>query len=220
MRIAQSTAIKARLNMKLKFGIRIRAVNNKFQAMRVSFSLLSGIFLIFPHWITSVSAYIRIETSTVERNAKLTSYNMRFTPDPDKILYHYEAMFYKVLTKHRQKITIWTMKNENDFEFSHKRTSFVFDTCKLSQGVLPTVIVRLLFNDKNYLDNIMKCPMMQNHWYRYNNLTFTDEPPVPVEVKFKYQLQIHGVVEGMKAWSLLSSVNMTGRVKKEVFKLN
>jgi hypothetical protein len=114
------------------------------------------------------------------------------------------------------------MNDEKDLEFSHVVLSSVIDTCKFSEEVLPTVIYRSIFSSKTYLKNVMKCPFRKDHWYRYHNLTVTDEllPPIPYEMKFKFQVQNFGLIQGRKGWILLGDLNVTGKVKKEIFKLN
>jgi hypothetical protein len=169
-----------------------------------------------------ISAYICVDNFTVQTFTNFSTYKISFLPDPVKAVYSFEVMFSKIVIKIKQKLSIYTKEDENDLEISHLLISMVVDTCKISQGVLPTVIVRSIFKDKNYLNSVMTCPFKKNYWYRYTNLTVTDEllPPIPTEMKFKLRLQSFGIYEGKKSWNSGLELNVTGRIKKEVFRLN
>lgn len=133
------------------------------------------------------------------------------------VVYGYSIMFYKVIMSEKHRVTISTMSNLNDLNYTHTILTTTFDVCKARKRVLPTFYSKTIFHDQNYTSSI-KCPYQLNTLRSFENLTVTDAflPPLP-ETKVKLEIVSYGIVKDQKGWKFLKRFTHFVRVKKDFF---
>lgn len=163
--------------------------------------------------------FLRLENYTVQNNQNIVMFKYFLTPNNEMGVFNYEVMYYKVITGERQRLTLSIMEGPNDNHYSRTVLTTSIDVCKAYRGILPTGLTRSIFGNESYTKQ-RSCPYLKNHWYKYYNLTITDEwiPPIE-ETKFRLETIIYAVVQGKKSLTLMTKLVVFGRAKKDFLKL-
>lgn len=160
-----------------------------------------------------------MQQPTVKVNNKLVNLTMTFvnTTDGDGMVYC-QDLFYKVEVKaQQQQIRILFPDGERDREYTKIVFSSTLDCCKIVKGIRTNPIIKVFMeNFVGSASDNFNCPFVPNQNYKISNMTCTDNklPPLPIELRFKLETIVSGLVKGMRGWQPLFSVAFYGKVKK------
>jgi Protein of unknown function (DUF1091) len=139
------------------------------------------------------------------------------TSDGEGFIFDQDIVFLEEVKSQLQTIDIKVPEHENDRQYLKTMYSTSMDCCKIFKGIRANPVMKIFM--ENFDESASKnfgCPFKKNQLYKVTNLTCTDKflPPIPVEILFKYETTIKGLIKGRRGWTPLYSLEFFGRVKK------
>lgn len=147
-------------------------------------------------------------------NATVTFQN---SSDGENSILNYDVIFLIEVIREQQRLKVFIPQDKNDRIYTKLYLSTPIDTCKIHKGNRVTLFTKVMF--ENFMTNLnvpYTCPFPKNSHHQMRNCTLTDNflPPIPVEQKFKVELDIYGIVGKKKKWTYLYGTEFYGRCRK------
>jgi hypothetical protein len=148
-------------------------------------------------------------------NEKLVNASFSVINTPDNQTLYNQDIFYlvEVRTK-QQRLKVSFPTNDNDREYTNVVLSTTMDSCKQFFGVRSNPIIKVFMEHFNMTG--FGCPFKTGFNYKITNMTCSDNllPPLPVEVKYKFEANAYGQIKGRKGWNPLYGLESYGIYKK------
>lgn len=144
------------------------------------------------------------------------TYQVSTSPDGNTGLLNAKTICFVDILRLQHRVKLAVPKDQKDSNYSQIVFQTPIDMCRIAKGIQSSIVTRTFMENIAGSEANIKCSYPKGSEFVIKNLTVTDQflPPIPIEMKFMYENNVHAVIGGKKGWTYLYRLRVFGRGKK------